>query len=171
LIKKIQCQPADHGQFANSTRIPPIGGPNAAALFATTAIKARPSPRCAGGKTRVVIARASGARMPAPTPWMMRKPIRRPAEVESAQSSDPAVNIDSPITKNRLRPNWSASRPIETSRIANVMLYAFSTQETVSTEESRSRSSCGIVMLTIVMSIKAMNRPSITTPQICQRRA
>jgi hypothetical protein len=45
------------------------------------------------------------------------------------------------------------------------------THDTVFTGASRSRSSCGIEMFTIVMSINAMKRPIITTPQIRQRRA
>jgi hypothetical protein len=37
-------------------------------------------------------------------------------------SSEPSVKIARPIRKKRLRPNWSASRPIETSTTANTML-------------------------------------------------
>ncbi len=122
LIRKIQCQPTSHGQFANSTRTPPIGGPSAAAVFATTAIIASPMPRWAGGNTSVVVASAIGARMPAPTPCTIRNAIRAPIDHESAQSNDPSVKIAMPIRKNRLRPNWSASRPIETSRTAKMML-------------------------------------------------
>ena len=43
--------------------------------------------------------------------------------------------------------------------------------DTVSTDASRSRSSCGIVMFTIVTSISAMKSPIITTAQICHLRA
>ena len=76
------------------------------------------------------------------------------------------MKIAMPIRKKRRRPNWSASRPIETSSTANTMLYAFRTHETVSTGASRSCCNCGIEMFTIVTSISAMNRPIITTPQI-----
>ena len=40
----------------------------------------------------------------------------------AAQSPEPIVNTVSPITKKRLRPNWSASRPIATSSTAKAML-------------------------------------------------
>ena len=109
--------------------------------------------------------------MPAPTAWTIRKLISVPTDHEIAHMSDPSVKIVIPMRKNRLRPNWSASRPIDTSRTANVMLYALSTHETVLTGACRSRWSWGIEMLTIVMSIRAMKRPIITTPQIRQRLA
>ena len=105
LIRKIQCQPASHGQLANSTSTPPIGGPSAAAAFATTAIIARPRPRCAGGKTIAVVASASGARMPAPTAWTTRNAINASTDQDSAHSSEPIVKIVMPMRKNRRRPN------------------------------------------------------------------
>ena len=94
----------------------------AAAAFATTAIIASPSPRCAGGNTSAVVASAIGARMPAPTACTTRNAISAPIDHDSAHSSEPTVKIVMPIRKNRLRPNWSASRPIETSSTANMML-------------------------------------------------
>ena len=60
LIRKIQCQ------LAISISTPPITGPAAEDTSATTAISASPKPRCCGGNTSTVIAKPSGARMPAP---------------------------------------------------------------------------------------------------------
>ncbi len=116
LIAKIQCQ------LANSISTPPIGGPSAAAALATTAIIASPRPRWAGGKTSAVVASASGARMPAPTACSTRNAISALMDQASEHSSEPIVKTVIPIRKNRRRPNWSASRPIETSRTANMML-------------------------------------------------
>ncbi len=116
LIKKIQCQ------LAISTTAPPITGPSADDTSATTAISARPKPRRSGGNTSTVIAKPSGARMPAPAPWITRNAISHSTDHAAAQSAEPIVNTVRPITKKRLRPNWSASRPIDTSRTANVML-------------------------------------------------
>src|SRR5438093_1011708 len=56
LIRKIQCQ------LAYCTRMPPSGGPIAAAAFATTASSASPRPRWCGGKVIAGGAGASGAR-------------------------------------------------------------------------------------------------------------
>ena len=116
LIRKIQCQ------LAHSISTPPSTGPNAEDTSATTAISARPRPRCSGGKTRTVIANPSGARMPAPTPWIARKAISHSIDHAAAHRAEPTVKTARPITKKRLRPNWSASRPIDTSRIAKTML-------------------------------------------------
>ncbi len=116
LIAKIQCQ------LAHSTSAPPSSGPIAAATLATTAMVARPRPRCSGGNTIAVVASASGARMPAPTAWITRNPISASIDDASAHSSEPSVKIVMPIRKKRLRPNWSASLPIDTSRTANMML-------------------------------------------------
>ena len=116
LIRKIQCQ------LATSTSTPPSTGPNADDTRATTAISARPLPRSAGGNTSTVMAKPSGARMPAPTPWITRKAISHSTDQAAAQRPDPIVNTVRPIMKKRLRPNWSARRPIDTSRIAKAML-------------------------------------------------
>ena len=116
LIRKIQCQ------LATSTSTPPSTGPSAEDTSATTAISARPRPRCSGGNTSTVIAKPSGARMPAPTPWIARNTISHSTDHAVAHSAEPIVKTVRPMMKKRLRPNWSASRPIETSRIANVML-------------------------------------------------
>ena len=116
LIRKIQCQ------LANSTRTPPSGGPIAAAVLATTASSASPRPRCLGGNISAVVASASGARTPAPTAWSTLKPMSASMDGDSAHSSEPTVKIDMPMMKKRLRPNWSASRPIDTSSTANMML-------------------------------------------------
>jgi len=90
----------------------------------------RPEPRpaddakqpAAGGNTSAVVARASGARIPAPTAWMTRNAISASIDQASAHSSEPTVKTDIPIRKKRRRPNWSASLPIETSSTANMML-------------------------------------------------
>ena len=116
LIRKIQCQ------LAISISTPPSTGPSADDTSATTAIRASPRPRCSGGNTSTVIAKPSGARMPAPTPWITRKNISHSTDQAAAQRPEPIVNTVSPMMKKRLRPNWSASRPIDTSRIAKVML-------------------------------------------------
>ena len=116
LMRKIQCQ------LAISTSTPPSTGPIADETSATTAINASPRPRSWGGNTRTVMAKPSGARMPAPTPWTTRKAISHSTDHATAQSAEPTVNTPRPMTKKRLRPNWSASRPIDTSRIAKVML-------------------------------------------------
>ena len=68
------------------------------------------------------MAKPSGARMPAPAPWITRKPISHSTDQAAAHSAEPIVNSARPATKNRRRPNWSASRPIDTSRTANTML-------------------------------------------------
>ena len=60
--------------------------------------------------------------MPAPAPWIARNAISHSTDHESAHRPEPIVKTASPITKKRLRPNWSASRPIETSSTANTML-------------------------------------------------
>ena len=80
------------------SRTPPSTGPSADDTSATTAISARPRPRCSGGNTSTVIAKPSGARMPAPTPWITRKhdqPLDRPgrgaerrADREDRQADD-----------------------------------------------------------------------------------
>ena len=75
-----------------------------------------------GGKIIAVIASASGASVPAPTAWITRKATSAWIVGATAQRSEPNVKTDSPITKNRRRPNWSARRPIETSSTANMML-------------------------------------------------
>ena len=116
LIRKI------HSQLAISTSTPPSTGPSAEETSATTAISASPRPRSWGGKTSTVMANPSGARMPAPMPWITRKPISHSTDQAIAQSAEPIVKIDSPTMKKRLRPNWSASRPIDTSSTAKVML-------------------------------------------------
>ena len=116
LIRKIQCQ------LAISISTPPSTGPNAEDTSATTAISASPKPRCWGGNTSTVIANPSGARMPAPAPWITRKMISHSTDQATAHSADPIVNTARPITKNLRRPNWSASRPIDTSRTAKMML-------------------------------------------------
>ena len=115
-MRKIQCQ------LAISISTPPSTGPAADDTSATTAISASPKPRCCGGNTRIVIANPSGARMPAPTPWITRKTISHSIDHAAAQSAEPIVKTASPRTKNLRRPNWSASRPIETSSTANTML-------------------------------------------------
>ena len=81
LIRKIQCQ------LAISTSTPPITGPAAEETSATTAISASPRPRCCGGKTSTVIAKPSGARMPAPMPWITRKPISHSTDQADAHSA------------------------------------------------------------------------------------
>jgi hypothetical protein len=116
LIRKI------HSQLATSTSTPPSTGPSAVVTRATTAISARPRPRCSGGNTSTVIAKPSGARMPAPTPCSTRKMISHSIDQAAAHSADPIVKTVRPMMKKRLRPNWSASRPIDTSRTANMML-------------------------------------------------
>ncbi len=116
LMRKIQCQ------LASSISTPPTTGPKAEDTSATTAISASPKPRCCGGNTRIVIAKPSGARMPAPAPWITRKTISHSTDHAAAQSAEPIVNTASPITKNLRRPNWSASRPIDTSSTAKTML-------------------------------------------------
>jgi hypothetical protein len=116
LTRKIQCQ------LAISSSTPPSTGPAAFASSATTAIVASPRPRWAGGKTSAVIAKPSGARMPAPTPCTRRNPISAPTDHDSAHSPEPIVKIVSPITNRRRRPNWSASLPIATSSTAKTML-------------------------------------------------
>ena len=115
-MRKIQCQ------LAISIRMPPSTGPNADDTSATTAISASPRPRCSGGNTSTVMAKPSGARIPAPTPWTTRKNISHSTDHAAAHRPEPIVKTVSPMMKKRLRPNWSASRPIDTSRIANVML-------------------------------------------------
>ena len=116
LMRKIQCQ------LASSISTPPSTGPKAEDTSATTAISASPKPRCCGGNTSTVIAKPSGARMPAPAPWITRKTISHSTDQATAQSAEPIVNTASPITKNLRRPNWSASRPIDTSSTAKTML-------------------------------------------------
>ena len=116
LIRKIQCQ------LAISISTPPSTGPSADDTSATTAISASPRPRCSGGNTSTVIANPSGARMPAPMPWITRKTISHSTDQAAAQRPEPIVNTVRPRMKKRLRPNWSASRPIDTSRIAKMML-------------------------------------------------
>ena len=116
LIRKI------HSQLATSISTPPSTGPNAEETSAITAISASPRPRCCGGNTSTVMAKPSGARIPAPMPWITRKPISHSTDQEIAQRAEPIVNTAIPIMKKRLRPNWSARRPIDTSRMANTML-------------------------------------------------
>ena len=116
LIRKIQCQ------LATSTSTPPSTGPNAEDTSATTAMSASPRPRSAGGNTSTVMAKPSGARMPAPTPWITRKAISHSTDQAAAHSAEPIVKTVRPMRKKRLRPNWSARRPIDTSRIAKMML-------------------------------------------------
>ena len=70
----------------------------------------------------MVVASAIGARVPAPTAWTRANAISASIDHDSAHISEPTVKIDMPIRKNRRRPNWSASRPIETSSTANTML-------------------------------------------------
>jgi hypothetical protein len=60
--------------------------------------------------------------MPAPTPWITRKTISHSIDQADAHSADPIVNTASPTMKKRLRPFWSASRPIDTSSTAKTML-------------------------------------------------
>ena len=60
--------------------------------------------------------------MPAPTPWITRKTISHSTDQAVAQSAEPIVKTVRPMMKKRLRPNWSARRPIDTSRTANMML-------------------------------------------------
>ena len=60
--------------------------------------------------------------MPAPTPWITRKPISHSTDHAAAQSAEPIVKTVRPMMKNFFRPNWSASRPIETSSTAKTML-------------------------------------------------
>ena len=116
LIRKIQCQ------LATSTSTPPRTGPSAEDTSAITAIRASPRPRCSGGKTSTVIANPSGARMPAPAPWITRNTTSHSIDHDTAHSAEPTVKTVKPMMKKRLRPNWSASRPIETSRTAKTML-------------------------------------------------
>ena len=116
LIRKIQCQ------VAISTSTPPRTGPSAEDTSAITAISARPRPRCSGGNTSTVIAKPSGARMPAPAPWITLKMTSHSTDQAVAHSADPIVKTVRPMMKKRLRPNWSASRPMDTSRTANTML-------------------------------------------------
>ena len=113
---KIQCQ------LTNSTSTPPSTGPAAEDTSATTAISARPKPRCWGGKASATIANPSGARMPAPMPWITRKTISHSTDQALAHSAEPTVNTAMPITNSRRRPNWSASRPAVTSSTAKAML-------------------------------------------------
>ena len=50
-----------------------------------------------------------------------RRSATRPT-TQTAQSAEPIVNTARPSTKNLRRPNWSASRPIDTSSTAKTML-------------------------------------------------
>ena len=60
--------------------------------------------------------------MPAPAPWITRNTISHSTDQAIAQSAEPIVKTVRPMTKNLRRPNWSASRPIDTSRTAKMML-------------------------------------------------
>ena len=111
-----------HSQLATSISTPLSTGPSAEETSAITAISASPRPRCWGGNTSTVTANPSGARMPAPMPWITRKPISHSTDQEIAHRAEPIVKTVMPIMKKRLRPNWSARRPIDTSRTAKTML-------------------------------------------------
>ena len=69
-----------------------------------------------------MVASASGASVAAPTAWSARKAISASMLGDSAHSAEPTVKMLSPATKKVRRPNWSASRPIDTSSTANTML-------------------------------------------------
>ena len=91
--------------------------------------RSRPPPsargrgRAARAGTRASWSPARAARgWPAPTACTTRNAISASIDHDSAHSSEPIVKIVMPIRKNRRRPNWSASRPIDTSSTANMML-------------------------------------------------
>src|SRR6266480_3531253 len=134
LTKKIQRQ----SKFC--TRKPPRTGPAAAANPDSAPQTPIAAPRRSRGKTAMIIARLTGFNAAAPIAWNALKPISQlmagqpvsEAMVgESAHNKDPRLKIIIPNMNIRLRPYWSAKRPIVTSSIANTRLYAFKTHVTV----------------------------------------
>ena len=104
-MRKIQCQ------LAISISTPPSTGPTAEDTSATTAISASPKPRCCGGNTSTVIAKPSGARMPAPTPWITRKTISHSIDHAAAHSAEPIVKTVRPRTKKLAPPELVGEPP------------------------------------------------------------
>jgi hypothetical protein len=67
-------------------------------------------------------------------------------------ASDAAVKIDSPIRKNRLRPQTSASRPPASSRLANTRMYELTTHSRPEVVSCRSCWMAGIATLMMLLS-------------------
>src|SRR6266702_7187082 len=125
LTKKIQRQ----SKFC--TRKPPRTGPAAAAKPDSAPQTPMAAPRRSRGKTAMIIARLTGFIAAAPIAWkdlklisqlMPGQPVSEAMVGESAHNNEPRLKIIIPIMKIRLRPYWSAKRPIVTSNIANTRL-------------------------------------------------
>ena len=61
-----------------------------------------------------------GVMSAAPTPWAARAAISIPIEPDRPQSSDVSVKMTRPTMKTGRGPNRSPSRPVTSSRVANV---------------------------------------------------
>ena len=62
-----------------------------------------------------------GTIIAAPTAWTARPPIITGRDGATAQMAEPRVKAATPSSRKRLRPKWSASRPMGTSRTANAI--------------------------------------------------
>jgi len=106
LMKKI------HRQFAALMIAPPITGPKTGASSIGTPITLITRPIRAGPAAWARIVCPTGRIIPAPRPWMTRKPISDPADQAAPASTEPARNSSRAASHTRLAPSRSAAHPV-----------------------------------------------------------
>ena len=106
-----------HRQLA-WTKIPPTGGPAAAAMAPVADQTATASALSRGGNSASRRASEAGIKMAPPAACTTRAAISQPAPGAAAHSAEASTKMASPAMKSRLRPARSARRPAGTSRAA-----------------------------------------------------
>src|SRR4051812_1905315 len=117
----------------------------------------------------VMIDRAAGEMIAAPSPWSARAPTRTPSDHANPQRNDAIVNTTTPVRKTRRRPSRSAIRPASRRKPPNVIAYAVITHCRLSREKSSDSPIDGSATLTIETSSTVMKNAAHTTASAFQR--
>ena len=114
LMRKIQRQ-------SMPTSSPPTGGPAVAATAATPAQIPTTIACCRFGNAGYSRPSEVGTTSAAPTACTARAATSTPSVGAAAHAAEARVNTSTPMSRNRRRPKWSASRPAGTSSAAKMI--------------------------------------------------
>jgi hypothetical protein len=98
---------------------PPTSTPRAAPAPPTAPQAASAFARAGPWKLLVMIERAAGESIAAPSPWPARAAKSAAAEPAIAEAKDETVKMPRPVRNMRRRPSRSAARPPSKSRLPN----------------------------------------------------
>jgi hypothetical protein len=122
------------------------------------------------GKVVMINARAVGAIIAPPAPWIARQTSSMAGLWARPPASDAALNTSSPTTNNSLRPSRSPARPPTSISPPKVIALAVTTHDRPVLLKCRARWMCGRAVITIEASRTTMSWAMAMTARASPRR-